>query len=154
MKKGFGCQGVRRFDFRKGPVQDWLQAKGGTALDVIFHHRPREEAFFFGVVGAWHAKEVAEVQSKQIRALWQVGGAPEYSVFHILTHRSRNRNRFPFPFRFSMSTSLLNAPGEIEIEMEMENGKSKIEIEIDWEEKRQVVLDLDDATPSFDGFLL
>ena len=55
-----------------------------------------------------------------------------------------------------MSTSLLNAPGEIEIEMEMEmeNGKSKIEIEIDWEEKRQVVLDLDDATPSFDGFLL
>ena len=82
-KDGFSCKGVRRSEDGKSDFQDSLQAKGGTAPDLIFHRRTRGAAFLFGDAGERHAKEVKKMQGQQIWALWKIGGFPRYSELHL-----------------------------------------------------------------------
>ncbi len=60
-------------------LQDNLQTESVTALDFIFHPRPRTTAFLFGETGERHAKKTGKMQVKQVWALWQIGGWPQYS---------------------------------------------------------------------------
>jgi hypothetical protein len=78
---------IRRLEMWQGPVQDFLQAKGGAALDVVFHSRPRRAAFLLGEIGERHAKKAREVQAEQVWALWQIGEVPRYSFFHTSPQR-------------------------------------------------------------------
>ena len=60
-----------------------FQANGGTALDFIFHSKPRTAAFLLREAGERHAKKIAKMQIQQVWALWQIGSGPQYSLFNF-----------------------------------------------------------------------